>query len=425
MIPIYHNMSNLNQFCQNQLQKASQLFQFDPNFVQILMCPKHEIIVNFPVTLQNGQQEMFKGYRIQHCNLLGPYKGGLRFHQDVHLDECKALAFWMTIKCALLSLPLGGAKGGIKINPYHYETEDMKKISKSFSKALHKYIGTYRDIPAPDMGSNSQIMDWMTASYQEVRKTHDKGVFTGKSLLYSGSVGREEATGRGIMICVREWFKRKGLPTSGATFIVQGFGNVGSNTARLLTKELGMRCMAVGDHTCYLSDVSGNGFDMKKLMSFVKRNRILSGFEKEDDNIQVIDIAQFFGLKVDVVIPAALEMQIKEAEANSLNCQLLVEGANGPTNLEADEIIMAKGIDLIPDVLANAGGVVVSYCEWLQNIRKETWDLKTVIETLEEKMCTAFNDVYTLAKSKGVDTRMASYALAVQHLEYVYRVQHC
>ena len=265
---------NLNLFCQAQLEKASGLGKIDKNFVKILMMPKHEIIVNFPITLESGELVMMKGYRIQHSNLLGPYKGGLRFHHDVHLDECKALAFWMTIKCALLKLPFGGAKGGLKINPYDYSKNDLKTISKGFSKALHKYIGPNRDIPAPDMGTNSQIMDWMTASFQEIRKSHDKAVFTGKSLDYNGSAGRNEATGRGIMICVREWHKRKGLTTNDATFIVQGFGNVGSNTARLLVTELNMRCMAVGDHTCYIMDTTENGLNINFLLEYFRFYRL-------------------------------------------------------------------------------------------------------------------------------------------------------
>lgn len=414
---------NLNDFCQSQLLKASKLGNIDEDFVKILMMPKHEIIVNFPVILDNNELCMMKGYRIQHCNLLGPYKGGLRFHHDVHLDECKALAFWMTIKCALLKLPLGGAKGGLKINPYDYSESEMKKISKNFAKALHKYIGPNRDIPAPDMGTNSQIMDWMTASYQSIHKSHDKATFTGKSLNYTGSEGRSEATGRGIMICVREWFKRKGLDPTNQTFCVQGFGNVGSNTARLLVNELGMRCQAVGDHTSYIVDVSGNGLNMSQLLEYVKANRFLAGYVENDSNVKEISKDEFFRLETTVLIPAAMEMQITEAEANDINCKLIVEGANGPTDLVADDILKNKNIDVIPDVLANAGGVVVSYCEWLQNLKHESWSVDTVIQKLEKMMCQAFDEVYTEANCNNIDKRMASYIIAIKNLEYVYQVQ--
>ena len=413
---------NLSQFSQLQLQDAIQTskkigMDIDDNFAETLAYPKHEIIVNFPVTLENGKQEMMKGYRIQHCNLLGPYKGGLRFHQDVHLDECKALAFWMTIKCALLNLPLGGGKGGLKINPHHYSRQDLKTISKAFSKALQKYIGVHRDIPAPDMGTNSQIMDWMTASYQEVHKIHDKGMYTGKSLQYNGSHGRTEATGRGVMISIREWFKKKGLPTQGATFIVQGFGNVGSNTACLLVKELGMKCVGVADHTCCL--INRDGFSIKSLLDYVSENKFLENYPDSES----VSKEGFFSQEVDVVIPAALEMQVLKEEANILNCKVVVEGANGPLNMEADEILQERQIDVIPDVLANAGGVVVSYCEWLQNIRHETWSIDEVIKSLETKMTLAFDNVYHLAQSKQISYRVASYILAIKNLEYVNQVQ--
>lgn len=414
---------NLNLFCQAQLEKASKLSNIDNNFIKILMMPKHEIIVNFPVNLENGELIMMKGYRIQHCNLLGPYKGGLRFHHDVHLDECKALAFWMTIKCALLKLPFGGAKGGLKINPHDYSTNDLRTISKGFSKALHKYIGPNRDIPAPDMGTNSQIMDWMTAAYQEIRKSHDKSVFTGKSLNYSGSQGRNEATGRGIMICIREWFKRKGLSANNASFIVQGFGNVGSNTTRLLSSELGMKCKALGDHTAYLMDTTGNGLNLKLLFDYISKKKFLIGFNEIDDTVKEITREEFFQLETTVLIPAAMEMQITDIEAPNLNCKLIVEGANGPTNLMADEIILSKGIDIIPDVLANAGGVVVSYCEWLQNQKHESWSAEIVNKKLDVMMCQAFDAVYTKANSENIDKRMASYIIAIKNLEYVHQVQ--
>jgi glutamate dehydrogenase (NAD(P)+) len=414
---------NLNNFCQAQLNKAAQLGNIDSNFVKILSVPKHEIIVNFPVKLEDGNLHMMKGYRIQHCNLLGPYKGGLRFHTDVHLDECKALAFWMTIKCSLLKLPLGGAKGGLKINPYDYSHKDLKNISKNFSKALHKYIGPNRDIPAPDMGTNSQIMDWMTAAHQEIRKSHDRATYTGKSLLYSGSQGRSEATGRGIMICIREWFKRNDLETNDSSFIIQGFGNVGSNAAKLLCNELNMTCKGIGDHTIYIADTTGNGLNLTKILEYVSIHRILKGYELIDTNVIELTKDDFFAINTDVLIPAAMEMQITETEANNLNCKLIVEGANGPTNLAADDIIRNKGIDLIPDVLANAGGVVVSYCEWLQNQKHESWSVEVVTDKLEEMMCKAFDDVYTTANSSNIDKRMASYILAIKNLEYVYQVQ--
>lgn len=416
--------NNLHLLCLEQLSNAQKLGNLDQDFIKILSHPKHQIVMNFPVRLESGQLEIFEGFRIQHCNLLGPYKGGLRFHQDVDLNECQALAFWMTIKCSLLHLPLGGAKGGIKFNPYQYSQEDLKSISKGFSKALYKYIGSERDIPAPDMGSNSQVMDWMTAAYQSVCKTHTKSVFTGKSLKYKGSEGRTEATGRGLMICTREWFKIKGLSTKDKTFIVQGFGNVGSNASRLLVDELGMNCVGVGDHTVYL--YHPKGLNVESLLKHCQEHRVLKDYKvmhPEIEGLEEVTREEFFKIHADVFLPSAMELQIGSQEAQDLNVRLVVEGANGPTNLHADKILMERGIDVIPDVLANAGGVVVSYFEWIQNKKEESWELSHVNQELDRYMCKAFMRINEYATENSLDWRMASYILAIQNLEYYYTTQ--
>lgn len=415
---------NLYVLCLQQIQSAKKLGNIDSDFIKVLSHPKHQMVMNFPVRLKDGNLKIFEGFRIQHCNLLGPYKGGLRFHQDVNLNECQALAFWMTIKCSLLQLPLGGAKGGIKFNPYEYSQEDLKSISKGFSQALYKYIGSERDIPAPDMGSNSQIMDWMTASYQSICKTHNKAVFTGKSLKYKGSEGRTEATGRGIMICIREWYKHQGLSTTDKTFIIQGFGNVGSHSSRLLVENLNMNCLAVGDHTVYL--YHPEGLHVKSLLKHCSEHRVLKDYKAmhpEIVELQEITREEFFSLKADVMIPAAMELQITSKEAKKLNVKLVVEAANGPTNMYADQILEQRGIDIIPDVLANAGGVVVSYFEWIQNKREESWELEKVNQDLDRYMTKAFSRVYQYATENNVDKRMASYILAIHNLEYYYTTQ--
>lgn len=388
------------------------------NIIKILSNPKHEIIVNFPVTLEDGTLQIFKGYRIQHSNLLGPYKGGLRFHPMVHLDECKALAFWMTIKCSLAGLPLGGAKGGIKFNPKEYSQENLKRISKGFSKALYKYIGPKRDIPAPDMGTNAQIMDWMTASCKAVNKDHDKSMFTGKTLMYGGSKGRNEATGRGVMICAREWFKSKNKDTNGKTFIIQGFGNVGSNAAHLLTSELGMKCLGIGDHTGYI--FSRDGLSIPDLLKYQEEYKSIEGYDV--NNIEKLTKQDFFQVQTDVVIPAALELQILSEEAKTLNCSVVIEGANGPLDLEADKILKDRNIDIVPDVLANSGGVIVSYYEWLQNNRMEYWSYKDVVSRLDEKMSSTFNKVDKYSTDNNITKRVASYLLAIKNLDYAYQV---
>ena len=422
-----------------QLELAFCRGEYDSKLLEILKHPKHQIIMNFPVYLENGDMKIFTGYRIQHNNFLGPYKGGLRFHQSVNLEECKALALWMTIKCSLQKLPFGGAKGGIKINPHEYSEENLKRISKSFTRALYKYIGPHRDIPAPDMGSNAKVMDWMTAAYQNITKQHVLATFTGKSLNFSGSKGRAAATGTGIMLCVREWFKRKNMDCNERTFIVQGFGNVGSNTARLLT-HLGMICIGVGDHTCYLH--KEEGFDINYLIEYVKKNRCLKGYPNEDNIYPLIEVSllsqskdiihsknitkltksEFFNLKADVLIPAALELQICGEEANNVNVRLIVEGANGPIDTEADNIFHKRGIDIIPDVLANSGGVIVSYYEWLQNCRKEYWTEEEVFAKLDKQMTTTFNKVYNRSNNL-VNMRTAAYQEAIENLNYLYKIK--
>jgi glutamate dehydrogenase (NAD(P)+) len=410
------NTTNLNILSQLQIKKAGKVANIDKNFIDYLSHPKNEIIMNFQVTMDNGTKQMFKGYRVQHNNLLGPYKGGLRFHQMVHLDECKALASFMTIKCSLQRLPLGGAKGGIKFNPRNVSQTELKRISMAFSRCLYKYIGEETDIPAPDVGTNSQVMDWMTAAYQQIGKTHENGMFTGKSLQFGGSKGRAEATGMGVVICIKEWLKLKGIEFKGTTYIIQGFGNVGSNTAKLLY-DLGFKCIGVGDHTAYL--LNEDGLDIPELIKYNKKNRCISGFNKMIPSNKT----EFFSMKTDIIIPAALELQINKSVAQNINCKLIVEGANGPTDLDADNILTGKGIDIIPDILANSGGVIVSYFEYLQNIRKEYWDEDKIVFKLNNHMKKTFNEIYKNSKEQNIDMRTASYISSIRNLEYNYNLR--
>lgn len=405
---------NLNDLCREQHLRALKYGNIDESFGEIIFYPQNEIIVNFYVKLESGQTKMFKGYRIQHSNILGPYKGGLRFHHEVYLDECKALGYWMTMKCSLQRLPLGGAKGGIKFNPREYSKGDLKRISSGFSRALYKYIGVNEDIPAPDVGTNSEIMDWMTAAYQKVGKTHENGMFTGKSLQYGGSKGRSEATGRGVSICLKEWAKRNNINLNGQTYIVQGFGNVGSETARFLD-EMGMICVGVGDHTGYYTN---NQFNIKELIEYCKKNRSLEGI-----NAYSVSKHEFFKTECTVVVLAALELQICGNEAKNLNCKVILEGANGPIDIHADDILHNKNIDVVPDVLANSGGVIVSYYEWLQNLRKEYWSLDDVREKMCKRMQDTFNEVNDLSLKDGISMRTASYVLALRNLEYRHNIK--
>ena len=405
---------NLYKLAERQLDDAKNISKISTDVVTLLSQPKNEIIVNFSVKLKSGELRMFKGYRVQHCNLLGPYKGGLRFHPNIYLDECKALAAWMSIKCALQCLPLGGGKGGIKMNPNDFCKEDLENITRKFTKALYLYIGEDKDIPAPDMGTNSQTMDWMMDTYNMFNNRHTKGVFTGKSVECGGSHGREEATGRGITICVSKWAEDNGIDLSGNTFMIQGYGNVGSYTALRLVK-MGMILVAVGDHTGYLQ--SSEGFNVFKLKDYVNKN----GSIKDYDNGTSITRDEFFSIKCDIFIPAALELQICKKEAEMLQCKVVVEAANGPTDIEGEKILEDKGIEILPDIMCNSGGVIVSYYEWLQNKRHEYWSLSEVREKLQKKMIDTYDKVSCISKKDGISYRMAAYKIALERIDSVYQ----
>ena len=405
---------NLYNLIEQQYKQASELSEISDQVKTILSQPQSEIMINFPVKLANGKMELFKGYRVQHNNILGPFKGGLRFHHNVYLDECKALAFWMTIKCSLHSIPFGGGKGGIKFNPHLYEKEDLKNISKEFSKALYNYIGSDTDIPAPDMGTNAQIMDWMTDAYNSIHTGKDYGVFTGKSVLCGGNAARSGATGLGIFICVKKWAEENNIDLKGKTYILQGFGNVGSHTAMLLN-GIGMSLIGVGDHTGYL--FGSEGFNVYKLKEHNEKNKSLEGYGFGKS----ISKKEFFSIECDIVIPAALELQINKEIASCLNCKVVIEAANGPTDLEADAIIEEKGIELIPDILANSGGVIGSYLEWLQNKQHTVFDVEYVNTWLEKRISKTFDKVTKLAKEKDITKRMASYIISLENIDRHYQ----
>lgn len=427
---------NLYNLCQDQFKLAFETHgKFDNRFQMSITEPKNEIIVNFCVELTDGTYKRFKGYRIQHNNYRGPYKGGLRFHQDVYLDECKALSAWMTIKCALQELPLGGAKGGIKFNPREYCEADIKLISQGFADALYKYIGTEGDVPAPDVGSNAQVMDWMTAAYQKTLKTHDNGMFTGKSLEYGGSQGRSEATGRGVAHSILRYFaNRYGEKFSpvGKTFIVQGFGNVGSHAASFLS-QMGMKCVGVGDHTGYWTTTGLEGFNVDNLIKYNQEHRSIKGFHLSggsggsggnEGGAFEVDKKLFMCTKCDVVVLAALELQLCGVEAHDIRAEVIAEGANGPIDTIADKILESRGVTVLPDVLANSGGVVVSYYEWVQNKVPEQWTLDDVRKRLDFQMSKTFDEVWKMSQNLGgLSLRTTSYIKALMNLEYVYKTR--
>jgi glutamate dehydrogenase (NAD(P)+) len=403
---------------QDYLDRAAAVVELSDYIRLILSQPKNEIIVHFPVRMDSGEVRLFKGYRIQHSNILGPFKGGLRYHEGVTLDDLKALAAMMTWKCALLQIPFGGGKGGIKFNPHTVSKLELQRVTRRFVHALGNNIGPDYDIPAPDVGTNAQIMAWAMDTYMNTvghfSKQSVKGIVTGKPVASGGTLGRDKATGQGVVHCVTEWAREKNFDLEGATVTVQGFGNVGSFAGVLLSK-LGVSLVAVGDHTGYL--YNPEGFNPHKLQDYVQETGSIAGYP----NGRVISREEFFATKADIFVPAALENQIGREEALALNVKLVAEGANGPCNPEGERVLIDRGIDLLPDVLANSGGVTVSYYEWVQNKRSEHWTLEEVDERLESAMKRAYREVSQFARSRKCDLRVAAYAIALSRLEIVYK----
>jgi glutamate dehydrogenase/leucine dehydrogenase len=403
---------------QDYLERASRTIELEGFVRAILSQPKNELIINFPVKMDNGEVRVFKGYRVQHNNLLGPFKGGMRYHSSVTLDDVKALAAMMTWKCALMRVPFGGGKGGIKFDPHSVSKAELQRITRRFTHALGENIGPEYDIPAPDVGTNSQTMAWMMDTYANMVgarvKQAVKGVVTGKPVASGGTLGRAKATGQGAVFCTIEWAKEKGFELEGSTMTVQGFGNVGSHLAVILSR-LGVSTIAVGDHTGYL--VNPEGFNAHKLQDWVEANGSISGYPGG----KAITREEFFKTKADIFAPCALENQIGENEARWLDCKVIVEGANGPTNPAGEKILLDRGIDILPDVLANSGGVTVSYYEWVQNKRSEMWSEEEVDAKLERAMARAYREVADFARQNKLDRRVAAYAVALQRIEAVYK----
>ncbi|MCZ6782948.1 MAG: Glu/Leu/Phe/Val dehydrogenase [Proteobacteria bacterium] len=409
---------NLYHLATAQLERASRVIGLDPEVALLLAQPKNELIIHFPVRLTSGEIRLFKGYRVQHNNILGPFKGGVRYHESVTLDESKALAAWMTWKCALQELPFGGAKGGIKFDPNQVSREDLERITRRFTHALGTNIGPEWDIPAPDMGTDAQVMDWMMDTYSNIVSTQEKHnvkrVVTGKSVACGGSQGREEATGWGVVMCIEEWARVRGVDLQGTTLSLQGYGNVGSHLAMAMAR-LGASLVAVGDHTGYR--VSPEGFNPYKLAEYQASEGSLAGYPGGTE----VDRDEFFSTPCDVFVPAAVALAIGAQEALDLPCRVVAEAANGPMDLEAERILQERGVDVLPDILVNSGGVVVSYLEWLQNKRGERWDSKDVQGKLVRRMAQTFQQVRNTMAELETDMRTACYALALGRLSEVYR----
>ena len=400
-----------------QFQRAAELTGVPEPLREILSKPKNEIIVNFPVKLDDGSTKVFTGYRIQHNNIRGAYKGGIRFHPLVDLDEVRALAAWMTFKSALVDVPFGGAKGGITMDPKIYSNEETERIVRRFTHALGANIGPTHDIPAPDVGTNSQTMDWMMDTYANTsspdRRQSVKGVVTGKSVSVGGSIGRTEATGRGVLYSLRHWCGENDIALADLKIAVQGFGNVGGHFARLAAAE-GCSIVAVADHGATLYDPAG--IDVDKLTLWVEEHSSVAGFSPSHE----VDTEDLFTAPVDVLVPAALENQITAKRAEALKARVVFEAANGPTTPAGEEVLFDRNIDVVPDILANSGGVVVSYFEWLQNTSGWAWSAEDVDNRLRKVLWNAHDRVVERRAELACTRREAAYAVALDRLIDVY-----
>ena len=393
------------------LEKAANLLELKEDDYEALKYPERELKVSIPIEMDNGSIKVFEGYRIQHSSSRGPCKGGIRYHEDVDMDEVKALAAWMTFKCAVVNIPYGGAKGGVKVNPRELSHQELKRLTRRYTAMILPLIGPERDIPAPDINTNAEIMGWIMDTYSMFKGYTVPGVVTGKPIEIGGSLGRREATGRGVMLMTKEILHRLGMPVSGAGIAIQGAGNVGGAAARLLYEE-GCKIVAV-------SDVTGGiyretGLDMTKISGFLQTGKMLTDYT--EDGVQHITNRDLLTSEVDILIPAAMENQITEEIARSVRARIIVEGANGPTTAEADKILESKKVVVVPDILANAGGVVVSYFEWVQNIQSLTWDEDAINRTLEKIMIKAFNEVWEKAVEKSTTLRMGAYMVALDRI---------
>ncbi len=408
---------NLYEVTKWQLDRAAKAMNLAPDVYTILSQPKNELIINFPVRMDDGRYLLFKGYRVQHNNILGPYKGGIRYHEDVTLDELKGLAAAMTWKSALHDIPFGGGKGGIKFNPRLHSKGELERITRRYTHALGNNIGPEFDVPAPDVGTNAQTMVWIMDTYMNVVGFNEKNavrrVVTGKTITSGGSYGRETATGQGLVHCVVQWAEDHKFNLNGCSFIVQGFGNVGSWAAKILAK-MGATLVGVGDYKGYLANPEG--MNPHKLSEHVAHTGSVEGYK----GAKPITRDEFFALDCDIFIPAALELEIDEKEARALKCKVVVEGANGPTYPAAEGILAERGIDLLPDILVNSGGVAVSYYEWLQNKRSERWDLEEVEARLQKRMTRTYNMVRETAEERKVDYRTAAYIIGLERIARAY-----
>jgi len=393
---------------------AARKLNLDEGIWKVLRYPTRELIVHIPVAMDNGKLEVFTGFRVQHSIARGPSKGGIRYAPDVTLDEVRALAAWMTWKCAVVNIPFGGAKGGVICDPHKMSIGELERMTRRYTAELFEFIGPEKDVPAPDVNTNEQTMAWIMDTYSMHMRQTVTAVVTGKPINIGGSRGRREATGRGIMIVCDEAIKKLGLRPESTRVIVQGFGNVGSNSA-LLMAQAGYKIIGIIEVTGSL--YNKNGIDVKALSAYRQKHGTLAGFPEAE----AADPAELLVTDCDILIPAATENQITSRNADRIKCKILAEGANGPTTASADEILADKKVFVIPDILCNAGGVTTSYFEWVQDRQGYFWKESVVNEQLETIMVAAFEDVVRFSEAHGVNNRIAAYMLAIDRVAYTIR----
>ncbi|NMB46022.1 MAG: Glu/Leu/Phe/Val dehydrogenase [Firmicutes bacterium] len=406
-------MSQPDRHCEvvSQLvEKAATAMQLDPQVKELLREPIRTLTVSVSVKMDDGTVKVFRGFRCQHNDVLGPFKGGIRFHPEANEDEVKALAALMTYKCALVGLPFGGAKGGVLCDPSQLSAGELERLSRGFIRAITPIIGPEQDIPAPDMNTNAKIMGWFVDEYAHIRGAYQPGIVTGKPIALGGSKGRTEATGRGVMYVIREAASAFGRQLQGATVAIQGFGNVGNYAAKFLHDQ-GCKIIAV-------ADVFGGVYNPAGIDPYqLKEHEVKTGSVKGFPGTQPISSDELLVMECDILIPAALGNQLTAKNARDVKCKWVVEAANGPTTLEADQILQEKGVLVVPDILANAGGVTASYFEWVQNNYSYYWSEEEVNERLEKIMANAFHEVYdAFSNREGLDLRVAAYMVALERL---------
>ncbi len=395
---------------QEQLTRVANAMDLDDNMREYLKMPRRELIVHFPVVMDDDSIRIFTGFRVHHNTALGPTKGGIRYHPDVTLDESRALAMWMTWKCALMNLPYGGAKGGVIVNPKELSEKELQALTRRYTTEISLFIGPEMDIPAPDVGTNAQVMAWIMDTYSMHRGYSVPAVTTGKPLAVNGSAGREYATGLGITYITRAMLRRRmGLDIEDATVAIQGFGNVGSWTARSM-HERGAKIVAVSDVGGAVFDE--RGLDPRHLKHYAEETGTVAGYPRAD----TLTNEELLTLNVDVLVPAALEGQITGENADKINARVIAEGANGPTTPEADRILEDKGVLIIPDILCNAGGVVVSYFEWVQDLQAFSWDESEIRHQMKRKLLDNLDDVLAITVQTNQDLRTAAYTIAIQRI---------